>query len=87
MNDQSVRVAALACEGGNLLLIRGMRGPVRRNMATAMARNVVLWPKVFSMASMISGMAIPEAPAALVITPNAIPRRRIHHSFTMLMMG
>lgn len=28
---------------------------------------------------------MPEAPEALVMTPKAMPRRAIHHSFTMLM--
>ena len=56
-----------------------------RTMATAMARRVVLWPYLFSRASMMRGMAMPEAPEALVMTPKAMPRRAIHHSFTMLM--
>lgn len=85
--DQSVLVTALACEGGSLLLISGIRGPVVTTMAMAMARSVVLWPYLFSNASMMRGMAIPEAPAALVMTPKAMPRRTIHHSFTMLRMG
>ena len=42
IKDQSVFVTALACEGGSLLRIRGIRGPVRTTMATAIARKVVL---------------------------------------------
>ena len=34
---------------------------------------------------MMRGMAMPEAPEALIMTPKAIPRRAIHHSFTILM--
>ncbi len=36
---------------------------------------------------MVRGMAMPEAPAALVMTPKAMPRRAIHHSLTMLRTG
>ena len=54
-------------------------------MATAMTRRVVLCPYLFSRASMMRGMTMPEAPEALMMTPKAIPRRTIHHSFTILM--
>ena len=70
-----MRPTPLLCEGGSLPLNRGISGPVRRIMATAIARNVVLWPYLFNNASMMRGIATPEAPAALVITPKAIPRR------------
>lgn len=77
----------LCAEDGNRPFKSGNKGPVNIDRLIAIARSVVGYPYLLSIASIANGITVPDIPEDAQRIPYAIPLRSIQNSFTKLSIG